>query len=312
MDSPFEKPIILAYPLSLTEVLVESIRNPLYFLRDEPSREEIEELANSLQCSGLINPIVVSRLGDGFRLVTGYRRLLAAKRLGWEKIPACVIEANESNEIIISLAENLDRKDVDPLRVAEALRSLHLKSGLPLKDLAARLKKSPEWLSNLLRILQYSAIFSEGVKAGDLSLQHCLEICTLGNAESMERAVRFARKVKPNVRVLREYVKLLKRIHEIKEALRGCESQEKREQLTAEMKNINDQLNVLEGMKKRIYKTKRSNKAACDLCEEMMLRRDIHSVKLCPLCYQQFAAWRRNLAKEEKDDRLSNGLRKAF
>jgi len=301
MTLPSDRPIIPAYPPSVQEVFIESISDPVCFLRSEPGHEEVNELANSLQAMGLLHPVVVARLGNsGFRMVAGYRRLLAAKKLGWKTIPACVIEANECNEIMLSLTENLDRKDADPLRIAEALCCLHMRSGLALRELAVIFKRSPEWLSNLLRVNKYSHFFREAVETGDLHLQHCLEICVLGKVDLMARALRFARRVRPRVKELREYVRLLKRIDEIGEALRSCSLQDEREQLTIELKELNIRLETLEGVEKRNRATFRSREVTCDLCGSNTLRRDMHSVRLCRSCYPKATA---RLIREDNHDR---------
>jgi len=294
--------IVQASLFSAQEVLLESISDPIYSLRTEPSHEEIRELAASMKALGLLHPIIVVRLSDssGFRLIAGYRRLQAAKQLGWRTIPACVIKANESDQIMLSLAENLDRRDVDPLRVAEALHSLRVRSGVNLDELAKNFGKSPQWVSNLLRLNRYNSLFREAVEVGDLHLQHCLEICVLGKVDSMAQAIRFARKIKLSVRDLREYIRLLKRIDEIKEALRCCNSQEERQQLTIELQELNVRLGTLEGMEKTAPVASRSRDAPCDSCGRSALRRHMHSVRLCPSCYLSLA---RRLTRRECHDR---------
>ena len=220
----------------------------------------------------------------GFRLVAGYRRFLAAKKLGWKTIPAYVLKADDFEEIIVSLEENLRREDPDILLVAQAVHHLCVTSGFPPEKIAKKFKRSRQWVSNMHRIHRYSNLFREGVEAGFLKLQHCLEICVLHKADSMAQAIRFTKKVKPLVIDLRQYVKILQRVDEIKEALRK-RPQDNREQLINELKALNIQLETFEGIKKRNSKFDRAKEIPCDCCSKNVLRRHIHAIRLCPSCY---------------------------
>jgi ParB family chromosome partitioning protein len=124
--------------------------------RDQPRKhfdeEKLAELASSIRLHGLLQPIVVRRVGDGFELLAGERRFRAAQLAGLDRMPALIREVDDPLEI--ALIENLQREDLSPLEEAEALSALIARHGYSHKTVAELLGKSRPYVSNTLALLR--------------------------------------------------------------------------------------------------------------------------------------------------------------
>ncbi len=143
---------------------------------DQPRKQfdeaALEELANSIRSHGVLQPVVVTREGSGYRLVIGERRWCAASRAGIKKIPAIVREVKDRDRLEMALIENLQRRDLNPLEEAQAYRLLLDEFDLAHDELAGRVGKSRSHVSNLLRILNLDASVLAHVAGGRLCMGH--------------------------------------------------------------------------------------------------------------------------------------------
>src|SRR5213593_4710231 len=130
---------------------------------DQPRKhfddEKLGELAASIKTHGLIQPIVVRRVADGFELLAGERRFRAAELAGIDRLPALVREVEDPLEI--ALIENLQREDLSPLEEAQGLAALIARHGYSHREVAELLAKSRPYVSNILALTR----LPEGVKA---------------------------------------------------------------------------------------------------------------------------------------------------
>jgi ParB family chromosome partitioning protein len=138
---------------SITHIPVERIapspRNPRQTL------EHLDELAESIQVYGLLQPIVVREFGDGrFEVVAGHRRLAAVQSLGWSVVPAIVRSADEGAAFLLALIENLQRDDLSPREEAEALEILVRERGMSTRQVAEAVKRSASYVSRRLRVFE--------------------------------------------------------------------------------------------------------------------------------------------------------------
>ena len=163
---------------------------------DQPRKEfdevRLEELALSIKEHGIVQPILVRKVGDGYEIVAGERRWRAAQLAGLSRVPALVREFSEAERMEIALIENLQREDLNPMEEAEAYRTLMESFGLTQEALAQRLGRSRSQVANTLRLLQLPARVQEEVRAGRLSMGHAKVMC---GVEDPERAVALAEKV---------------------------------------------------------------------------------------------------------------------
>jgi ParB family transcriptional regulator, chromosome partitioning protein len=124
--------------------------------RREIADEKINELAQSIKSCGLIQPIVVRRVGDGYQLVVGERRYLACRKLGWKKIAASVKTLSDNAMATIALIENLQRENLNYIEEAMGYTNLMKSFNLTQEQLAQRLGKSQSTIANKIRLLKLS------------------------------------------------------------------------------------------------------------------------------------------------------------
>ena len=131
----------------------------------------IEELAASIRRHGLLQPIVVSRRGDGYELVAGHRRVLASRAAGKTTIPA-VIRDDVSDRLELALVENLQRTDLNAIETARAYKLLMETYDLTQEQLAERVGKSRSQVANMLRALTAPQVLQDAVIEGKIGEGH--------------------------------------------------------------------------------------------------------------------------------------------
>lgn len=174
----------------LEEIPVESIRENPRQPRKNFGQEELEALARSIEQEGLLQPLVVRRVSDGYQLIAGERRLRAVRSLGWRSVPALVREENEGDDLVLALAENLLRESLDPIEEAAALRTLHEDLGLTHEEIGRRLGRSRASVSNAIRLLELPDWIQDLVSRGTLSPGHARALVGLPDDAVLERLVR--------------------------------------------------------------------------------------------------------------------------
>ena len=132
----------------------------------------LAELSDSIKKHGVIMPIIVNKSGDRYMIIAGERRFRASKLAGLSKVPVIVKTYNERQIKEISLIENLQREDLNPIEAATAMRSLMEDYGLTQEDLADRIGKSRPAIANTLRLLSLSQDVIKMVANGNLSAGH--------------------------------------------------------------------------------------------------------------------------------------------
>jgi ParB family chromosome partitioning protein len=158
---------------------------------DQPRKnfpdEALEELAGSIRTHGVLQPVVVIKEGEGYRLVIGERRWRAASKAGLTRIPAIVREIGDRDRMEMALIENLQRQELNPMEEARAFRLLIDEFGLAHDELARRVGKSRPHLSNLLRLLNLHDSVQTLVAAGKLSMGHARALAGLETAGEQRR-----------------------------------------------------------------------------------------------------------------------------
>jgi len=136
----------------MEELEVHTIHPPKYSLRKDIG--QLDELIPSIEEKGLLEPIVVRPVEDGFEVVAGHRRLEACKRLGWRKIPCHIIELDDREAYEASLIENLQHKTLDPIEEALAFKRYVDEYGWGgMSELARRIGKSVQYVSSRIKLL---------------------------------------------------------------------------------------------------------------------------------------------------------------
>ncbi len=148
----------------------------------------LSELAASISKHGVIMPIIVNKSGDRYMIIAGERRFRASKLAGLSKIPAIIKTYNERQIKEISLIENLQREDLNPIEAATAMRSLMDDYGLTQEDLADRIGKSRPAVANTLRLLSLAPEVIKLVANGDLSAGHARALIPVPQADQIKIA----------------------------------------------------------------------------------------------------------------------------
>ena len=163
--------------------------NP-YQTRRRISEEALNELAESVRVSGVVQPVVLRPGADGrFQLVAGERRLLASKRAGRTRIPAVVRQISNEQAMEITIIENLQREDLNPMEQARAFERLSREFGLTQEQIASRTGKDRTSIANFIRLLKLPAAVQEALETGVLSFGHGKVLMSLsGFPEQLEKA----------------------------------------------------------------------------------------------------------------------------
>src|SRR2546427_10681241 len=154
---------------------------------------ELEELANSVKVKGVLQPVLVRRLGDGgYELIAGERRWRAAKLAGLKKIPAIVRLATDAEAMEMALIENLQRKDLNPLEAARAYQRLIKEFGLTQEAVAKQLGKERSSIANTVRLLSLQSEVQVWVENDQLSLGHAKVLLAVSDPDQQGRLGRGA------------------------------------------------------------------------------------------------------------------------
>lgn len=156
----------------VTEVAVEEIVPSRYQPREQFDEGKLEELVQSVQEHGVVQPVLVRPRPGGYELVAGERRWRAALKVGLSSIPAVVKELSDVELMEIALVENLQREDLNPIEEAKAYAKLIKEFGLTQEQLARRVGKSRPQIANTLRLLHLDEELQKAILDGQISMGH--------------------------------------------------------------------------------------------------------------------------------------------
>jgi ParB family chromosome partitioning protein len=163
------------------KVSVYEIDNNPYQPRKEFDEAEIDQLAESLEQHGLLQPIVVRRAGERYQLISGERRLRAAIKAGWPDVPVFVRECDDRQLAELAIVENLQRKDLNPLEKAASFQLYLDQYDCTQEELAGRLAIDRSTVANLLRLLELPTMVQAALRAGAISQGHARALLPLGD-----------------------------------------------------------------------------------------------------------------------------------
>jgi ParB family chromosome partitioning protein len=165
--------------LGISEIELDKIVTNEYQPRKTFHNEGLKELAASIKEHGVIQPIIVHRIGANYGLIAGERRWRACRLAGLKTIPALIKEATKRELIEQALIENIQREDLNPLEAAEAYKRLQDEFKLTQEDLAKRVGKERSTITNFLRILGLPKEVKQNLATGALSLGHAKALLSL-------------------------------------------------------------------------------------------------------------------------------------
>ena len=241
---------------SFIEVKISEIDPNIGQPRKSLNEDELLELAESIKIHGVIQPVILTKRGKRYELIAGERRWRAAKLAGLAKIPALVREYTDKEIMEVSLIENIQRQDLNPVEEAEAFKNLIDEYKMKQDDLAERVSKSRSAITNALRLLKLDekvkAMLAEGlITTGDARVPLAVE--------DKDKQKQLATKIFDEKLSVRETEKLVKALSEGKE--------NKKEEKTSEKlvyRKLEDSLKSILGSKVSI-KSKQGGKGKIEI-----------------------------------------------
>lgn len=193
----------------IQEIPLKQIIPNTYQPRRQFDDVQLNELAQSIQVNGLLQPIIV-RLNDDqkYEIIAGERRFRAVELLNWEKIPAIVRDYSNQESAALALIENLQREDLNPIEEAQAYQQLEQMEQLPQKDLARKLGKSQSYVANKLRLLKLAQPVQQAIITGTISQRHGRALLNL-SAKQQEKVLAKIIKRKLTVKATEKLVQQL-------------------------------------------------------------------------------------------------------
>jgi ParB family chromosome partitioning protein len=163
-------------------------RNP-FQTRTQMNEDQLAELAASISSNGVVQPILVRPLANGrFQLIAGERRWRASGLAGKTTIPAILRQVSDEQAMEITIVENLQRADLNPMEQARAFERLSREFHMTQEQMAVRTGKDRATVANFLRLLRLPSTVQARVESGDLSFGHARTLLALEHAEEMEKA----------------------------------------------------------------------------------------------------------------------------
>jgi ParB family chromosome partitioning protein len=195
----------------LVEIDVDRLAPSDFQPRTMMDAARLDELAASIKANGVIQPIVVRKIGDGYRIIAGERRWRAARKAGLTRVPVVVKEVTgpdaQGRLLQMALIENIQREDLNAIEEAKAYRRLSDEFSLTQDAIAAAVGKDRATIANTLRLLKLPAELQNDLSAGALTMGHARAILALGS-EALQ--LRVAREVKTRGLSVRETEVLVK------------------------------------------------------------------------------------------------------
>jgi ParB family chromosome partitioning protein len=187
-ETPIYLPDIGVGGEQVLPLAIEQISPSPHQARQYFAEEKLAELAASIKEHGLLQPLIVTEgMTEGYIIIAGERRWRAAKQIGLQQVP-CIVRSLEQQQLQeLSLIENIQREDLQPLEEARAYRDLLDQYNYTQEDLAGRLGKSRPYIANTLRLLNLAPQFQEMMRRGALTAGHARAILSLPDEQKQTR-----------------------------------------------------------------------------------------------------------------------------
>lgn len=182
--------------------------------RKKFDEEALKELADSIKENGVIQPLIVQKKGDGYRIVAGERRWRASRLAGLEVVPAIVRELTDEQTMEQALIENLQREDLNPLEEAMAMNNLLKTHKLSQEKLAQKLGKPRATIANTIRLINIDESLQDFIINGDLTAGHAKALLALKDGEEQRKAADVIIAKDMSVRQAEDYIRRLLYIEE--------------------------------------------------------------------------------------------------
>lgn len=246
--------------------------------RKEFDQESLKELADSIKRYGVLQPLLVQKVGNFYQIIAGERRWRAARMAGLTEVPVVIKEYSRQESMEISLIENVQRADLNPIEEAQAYQRLVKEFGLTQEEIATRVSKNRVTITNTMRLLRL-----------DEQIQNMLvqEVITGGHARALlslqqtELQLKAAKEILDRSLSVRETERLVKRI--LKEQEQGAEEKKEKKQdeaLTLIYQNLEERMKHVMGTKVSIHnKDKNKGRIEIEYYSEAELERIVELIE---------------------------------
>ncbi len=222
---------------------IEAIRRDTEQPRKTFDEDRLKELSDSIKTQGLIQPVLVRKEGDHFRLIAGERRWRAAQLAGLKDIPAIVREASDGEAFELALVENLQRTDLNPIEEALGYKRLMEEFKLTQEQVSARVSKDRSSVANSLRLLSLPDEVKTMLANGEINMGHARALLGIPKVPEL---VELARKVSEQKLSVRETERL------VKDRKEGPEQKKSSNKMTPQVRSVVEELQRLLGTKVRL------------------------------------------------------------
>ena len=187
---------------------------PMYCIKPNPYQPRkyfdiisLNELSASIREFGVIQPISVRRVDDGYEIIAGERRFRAAENIGLTEIPAIIMNADNNKSALMALLENLQREDLCFFEIAEGYQKLIREQGMTQDDLAKKLGKSQSTVANKLRLLRLSPRVKKIIRDFSLTERHARALLNIPDDETQLMAAQTICRERLNVQQSEELIR---------------------------------------------------------------------------------------------------------
>ena len=192
---------------NLVRVEMSRILEPLKPDREKVSRESVQELADSMQKYGQLQPILLLQENEAYRIEAGHRRYCAAQILGWAEIDAVILESSDTEHLhLIRAHENFHREQLNPVEESKICWRLVQEDGLGVDRAAKELCKTPSWVDTRLEIARMPSDIKASLSLGEIKVAVAKELCKVKNHETRERLLKSAIEYGASAAVVRQWI----------------------------------------------------------------------------------------------------------
>ena len=202
--------------------------------RKQFDEHSLNELAESIRVHGIVQPLIVKQKGSRYMIIAGERRFRAARLAGLHEVPVLVADYDEAQIHEVSLIENIQRENLNPIEEAAAIRFLMKQHDMTQEEVSGRLGKSRPAIANALRLLQLPESVIELLKSGALSAGHGRTLAGLTETWQIEQLAKECVEQEYSVRTLEEKIKTLS------EKKKPSSAKKEKPQLTVELAGLEE------------------------------------------------------------------------
>ena len=248
----------------LLEVPIDRIETNPFQPRRRVDEEALRTLAVSIREHGVLQPVVVTEVLDGYRLIAGERRVRAARLAGLDRIPAVVRQFADRAQLEVALVENLQRADLDPIDQANAFRQLIDEFGLSQEEIADRVGRARSTIANTLRLLELHSNVQAAIADGSITEGHGRALGGL-SPEAQSRVLDTVVEGELSVRATEE---LVRRLREPRQPAVKSESRS-----DPELERVEEDLRRALGTKVRLARSRKGGRIVIDYYSDEELGR---------------------------------------